>query len=173
MVLLFTDGLVLQDVLLPPDVLDTALALLCVSLIVTYPQDVLSQRLAFRFPSVSLRLRTVLSSLTTVALPDTVMAAGNTFVSVCDKFQHIDLKNTALQRFGTFFCEELSQTYLPDTVTKVGKAFLLGSDSVADVSGYTTVQSTLPLVLQRKTKREGERARRKNSKKKREKKNNK
>ena len=48
-----------EDVILPPDVLDTALATLCAPLLVAHGGDLQDVEAHFRCPSVSVRLRTM------------------------------------------------------------------------------------------------------------------
>ena len=54
---LYTEGLG-GDVIVAPDVLDTALAFLCAAVIVTRAEDVLDLRAAFKSRAVSIKLRT-------------------------------------------------------------------------------------------------------------------
>ena len=141
---LFTDRLPL-NVVLPWDVLETALAFLCAPLIVTYSWDLRRREAIFRCPAVSVRLRTtdveVLEALklitdiscyngslsvaveldaTVTVLPDSFMRGWNTVTSV-------DLRRTSLQRVNCRFltrCSNLTSVQLPRSLSEVSDRFL-------------------------------------------------
>ena len=131
---LYTGGLAV-GVNVAPDVLDTALAMLCAPIIVTCPQDVCCQRTAFRCPCVSVRLRTADASVleadlrsinvdtscklsvvvqlisATTAAADTVTEISDSFLRECQELQIIDLKNTVVQRVGDSFASYCPRSY--------------------------------------------------------------
>ena len=140
---LYTGGLA-EGVIVAPDVLDTALGMLCAPLIVRHSDDVSRQQSAFRCPAVSVRLRTaeveVLEELrrriTESCQLSVLVQQSGASTALRDGFMRgfksvtcIDLKRTkqGIQKIGDAFaaeCPRLSTVVLPETVTEVGNTFL-------------------------------------------------
>ena len=139
---LYTDGLP-GDVLLPPDVLDTTLGMLCAPLIVTHAGDLLGREAHFRCATLSIRLRTtdpgVLKGLRTISvgmeglsaafqLDESVTLLPN---GVMDEpwpsVTSVDLQRTYIRGMGDEWltrCANLTSVTLPASLSEVGDDFL-------------------------------------------------
>ena len=140
---LYTSGL-LDDVIVAPDVLDTALAALCAPYIVTNTGDLQGREVLFRCPAVAVRLRTTDSHtlerlhkisagtnrLTVVVqLDDSVTVLPDDFMTMWRSVAQIDLRRTQVERIGAQFlfgCPNLTSVELPQSLTEVGPLFLNG-----------------------------------------------
>ena len=134
-----------KDVILPPDVLDTTLAMLCAPLTVTHVGDLRGRKRHFRCPAASVMLHTIdedvikgLKRITvdmpvegglsvTVVLEDSVTELPDYFMVGWDKLGRVDLRRTLLRRIGDGFlacCKSLTALTLPPSLTEVGDGFL-------------------------------------------------
>ena len=108
-----------EDVILPPDVLDTSLAMLCAPLTVTHAKDLRGREAHFGCPAVTVRLRNtdveVMEALkgisantpggglsVTVLLDESVTELIG-FMGGCNLFRRVDFRQTSLRKIGSFF----------------------------------------------------------------------
>ena len=126
MISLHAERLFLRGVILPPDVLDTSLALVCAPPIVTHATDMGDWEAHFRCSAVSIRLMTinanVLDKMKIISdcMPCELTVSMRLSDSVADK-------KSVLQRMGAWFlsrCPVLTTVILPDVLTEVGPNFL-------------------------------------------------
>ena len=145
-----------KDVILPPDVLDTALAMLCAPLIITHVGDLRGREAHFGRHAASVRLRntqravcTALQEISaetpegglsvTVELEESVTELGSMFLStLATGKEHpavgrVDLRRTSLQSIDNNFirsCKNMTAVTLPRSLTEVKGYFLVGCDSL-------------------------------------------
>ena len=132
---LYVEGLP-ADVIMAPDVLDTALAVLCAPLVVTEATDL--EALFRQCPAVSVRLRSMdeelLGNLKTISessarrlavtmeLDDSVTVLPYQFMSQWRSVTRVDLRRTSIQRTkGDCFsiCPQLTCVELPKSLTLI------------------------------------------------------
>ena len=133
---LYVEGLP-ADVIMAPDVLDTALAVLCAPLVVTDATDL--EALFRQCPAVSVRLRTMdeelLGNLKTISessgrrlavtmeLDDSVTVLPYQFMWEWGSVTRVDLRRTSIQRTEGFCfngCPKLTCIELPKSLTSIG-----------------------------------------------------
>ena len=158
-----------EDVILPPDVLDTTLGMLCSPLKVKKVEDLRAREAYFDFPTASIRLYTLdaeveeeLKKMTT-HMPNgglSVMAVlGGEVTRMRDNFMEethnyaynwqalggLDLRRTSLESIGSSFlegCRNLTTVTLPPSLTEVGDRFLRGCTRLQRVDmGHTALQT--------------------------------
>ena len=139
---LYTDGLP-GDVLVAPDVLDTALAMLCSPFIVQHADDLQGREAHFRFCAVSVRLQTIdenvlaglkeisskLSGGISVAfqLDASVSALPHLHLNKWVSFRRADLTRTSVKEIGPCLfhsCSSLTSVKMSRSLTEVGDDFL-------------------------------------------------
>ena len=146
---------------LPPDVLDTALAMLCAPLIVTtHAGDLLGREAYFRCPTAVVHLRTLDTHVLKVLgkmSADMTWGGLSLIVSLeesitelpkdCFKWialGRLDLRQTSLQSLGGSFlacCFELTSVTFPPSLTEVGGGFLGACYNLQHVDmGHTALQ---------------------------------
>ena len=146
------------DVILPPDVLDTALAMICAPLIVRHVGDLRGREAHFKSPAATIQLHTtekVEEELMriTANMPEgrlsVTIVLGEGVTQLKSEFMHgwlnrerwrvlrlADLRRTSLQTIGDEFlvhCPFLTTVTLPPTVTEVGDMFLWGCHHLQSV----------------------------------------
>ena len=158
-----------EDVILPPDVLDTTLGMLCSPLKVKKVEDLRAREAYFDFPTASIRLYTLdaeveeeLKKMTT-HMPNgglSVMAVlGGEVTRMRGNFMRgrkynaynwqalggLDLRRTSLESIGSYFladCRNLTTVALPPSLTEVGDSFLQQCHSLQRVDmGHTALQT--------------------------------
>ena len=151
------------DVILPPDVLDVSLAMLCAPLIVTSVDDLRGQEAHFHSPTATVRLRTteanvmiLLRSMSannmprgglsvTMSLEESVTEMRDFFLSGWAAVGRVDLGRTSLRRIGGGFLNNyrnLTAVNLPRSLTAVGNGFLAASGSLQHLDmGPTALQT--------------------------------
>ena len=159
---LFTERLA-EEVILPPDVLDTALATLCAPLIVTHVGDLRGREAHFRCPAATVRLRTidddVLGALqrisadmeggglsVTVQLEEAMEALPDEFMEELDSLMLVDMRPTVLQRVGHGFlynCPSLTSVAMPDSLRDIDYNFLNDCTNIERVDLRHTVLLTV------------------------------
>ena len=146
---LYEEGLSRSNVIIPCDVLDVSLAILCAPLVVTHTRDLHRRRAYFHRPFVSLRMRSiepdVLAELkneydmasvyvyntppglsVTLQLDASVTEVSEEFMLDWKRLRHMDLRRTSVQRIAEGFldnCEGLLTLKLPDCLTEIADGF--------------------------------------------------
>ena len=162
---MYIDGLA-QDVILPTDILDTALAALCAPLIITQVCDLQERETLFRSPAVSVRLQSIdreselrlcqISADTqrlsvTFQLDESETKLPNTFMREWNSLVRVDLRRTSVQCIGhrTFdYCRNLISVEFPVNLTTVGHSFLCGCEKIEHIDlRQTSVQTVGPSFL--------------------------
>ena len=142
-----------KDVILPPDVLDTALAMLCAPLIVRHAEELRGREAHFQCHTATVRLHTTdedaedrLRTITAdmpngglsvmVVLEEAVSELRDSFMVgwkdrdvLWEAFGRVDLRRTSLRRIGSIFlfgCSSLSTVTFPPSLTVVADQFLFG-----------------------------------------------
>ena len=132
----------LPDVIIPPDVLDVALAILCAPLILVRANDLDDREVHFRCAKASVRLRTVdpqtlqqLFSLSDcrsrlvllIQLNKSYTEVPNDFLSEWAALEKVDLQETSLRCIHDNFlggCGNLTSVKLPKSLTQISEGFL-------------------------------------------------
>ena len=135
------------DVILPPDVLDTALAMICAPLIVKHVGDLRGREAHFMSHTASVILQSIdeevmgeLKRMTVKMLWGGLSVAvelQSSITEICqdgfmlewDALSQLDLRRTSLQRIGDRFlnrCQYLTAVALPLSLTEVRFGFLAG-----------------------------------------------
>ena len=141
---LYTDGLP-GDVVVAPDVVDTALAMLCSPFIVQHADDLQGREAHFRFCAVSVRLQTIdenvlaglkeisskLSGGISVAfqLDASVSALPHLHLNKWVSFRRADLTRTSVKEIGPCLfhsCSSLTSVKMSRSLTEVGDEFVKG-----------------------------------------------
>ena len=141
---LYSGGLA-EGVIVAPDVLDTALAMLCAPMMISHRDDISNQKAAFECHAVSLRLSTTddvvmqrlrsmnedgsCKLMVVVRLINSTDAVPEAFMSKFNCVTRIDLKGTVISKIGNSFaaeCPRLTAVAFPTTLTEVGNGFLRG-----------------------------------------------
>ena len=157
-----------EDVILPPDVLDTALAMLCAPLIIAQLEDLRGREAHFGCTAASIILRTTDEHVgkalrkiranmrggglsVTVELDEAVTELRDKFMRGWRKGHcweavgRVDLRRTSLRRIGRSFlngCVDLTEVILPPSVTEVGPWFLGSCDRLQSVGmGHTALHT--------------------------------
>ena len=152
-------GRLRRNVIVAPDVLDTALGILCAPLIINYARDLWCQQDCFRYPAVSVRLRTtdpiVVDSLLTaipsvcmlslaVQLDRSVEALPDDFMKSWECLKSIDFRRTAIRCVGKMFlfrCTNLTSIELPESLSEMGDGFLAQCELLTRVDlRHTAIQ---------------------------------
>ena len=153
------------DVYLPPDVLDTALAMLCSPLTVTHAGDLRGRETHFKHsPAATVRLLTCDEDavnarkqitahmegglLVTVVLGQSVTELPDNFLHHCTALECADFGWTSLRRIGRRFlceCAGLTAVTLPQCLTEVGDAFLLGCTRLQQLEMQHTALHTVSI----------------------------
>ena len=84
--------------------------------------------------------------LTNIVLPDSVAEIKGLFFMDSKFLRNMDLKNTALERIGYYFCADcplLTSVVLPDTLTEVKSNFLYECSSVRTINLSNTALRTI------------------------------
>ena len=152
-----------ENTFLPPDVLDTAMAMLCAPLNVTHARDLRGRATHFRLPAATVRLRTIdwnaMQALkgaiafmpggglsVTMSVPESVTKLPERFMEKWAPVGRVDLGRTSLQRIDywcLYGCSYLTAVILPPSLTEVGDGFLWGCDRLQSVDMRHTALHTV------------------------------
>ena len=158
-----------EDVMLPPDVLDTALVMLCAPLVIAHLEDLQGREVHFGCPTATVILRTTdedvgeaLRTITakmpggalsvTVELEESITATQDKFMygwkdDLCwEAVGWVDLARTSLRRIGSSFlngCVNLTAVILPSSLTEVGPWFLASCHKLQSIDMRHTALLTV------------------------------